>query len=78
MIDARRMECIARYYFWIKKETRAEIIDEDSFGELTGPVYFVGDCSEKAQTVLIKENFTFLEEIKYPLLIRWVSFESIK
>jgi tRNA threonylcarbamoyladenosine biosynthesis protein TsaB len=44
-----------------KRETRAEIIDEDSFGELTGPVYFVGDCSEKAQTVLIKENFTFEE-----------------
>jgi tRNA threonylcarbamoyladenosine biosynthesis protein TsaB len=70
MIDARRMDsAIFTSELESKRETRAEIIDEDSFGELTGPVYFVGDCSEKAQTVLIKENFTF-EEIKYPLLIR--------
>jgi tRNA threonylcarbamoyladenosine biosynthesis protein TsaB len=60
MIDARRMEVYSAIFtseLESKRETRAEIID--SFGELTGPVYFVGDCSEKAQTVLIKENFTF-------------------
>jgi tRNA threonylcarbamoyladenosine biosynthesis protein TsaB len=44
-----------------------------------GPVYFVGDCSEKAQTVLIKENFTFLEEIKYPAnQMSMLSFEKYK
>jgi tRNA threonylcarbamoyladenosine biosynthesis protein TsaB len=62
MIDARRMEVYSDIYFWIKtKEKLAEIIDENHL-ELTGPVYFVGDCAEKAQTVLIKENFTFLKK----------------
>jgi tRNA threonylcarbamoyladenosine biosynthesis protein TsaB len=61
-----------------KRETLAEIIDEDSFAELTGPIYFIGDCSEKAQTVLKKENFTFLEEIKYPSAnqLSMLSFEK--
>jgi tRNA threonylcarbamoyladenosine biosynthesis protein TsaB len=46
MIDARRMEVYSAIFtseLESKRETRAEIIDEDSFGELTGPVYFVGD-----------------------------------
>jgi tRNA threonylcarbamoyladenosine biosynthesis protein TsaB len=48
MIDARRMEVYDIYSeLESKRETRAEIIDEDSFGELTGPVYFVGDCLRK-------------------------------
>jgi tRNA threonylcarbamoyladenosine biosynthesis protein TsaB len=50
MIDARRMEVYSAIFtseLESKRETRAEIIDEDSFGELTGPVYFVGDCLRK-------------------------------
>jgi tRNA threonylcarbamoyladenosine biosynthesis protein TsaB len=61
-----------------KRETRAEIIDEDSFGELTGPVYFVGDCSEKAQTVLIKENFTFGRKYPSANQMSMLSFEKYK
>lgn len=83
MIDARRMEVYSAIFsseLESKRETRAEIIDGDSFAELIGPVYFVGDCSEKAQTVLIKENFTFLEEVKYPSASQMskLSFEKYK
>jgi tRNA threonylcarbamoyladenosine biosynthesis protein TsaB len=69
MIDARRMEVYSAIFtpeLESKRETQAEIITDNSFEELEGLVYFVGDCAEKAQTVLIKENFIFLEEIKYP------------
>jgi tRNA threonylcarbamoyladenosine biosynthesis protein TsaB len=38
------------------------------------------DCAEKGQTVLTKENFTFLEEIKYLPQTRMsaLSFEKYK
>jgi tRNA threonylcarbamoyladenosine biosynthesis protein TsaB len=69
MIDARRMEVFSAIFtteLEEKRETRAEIIDEISFEKLEVNVYFVGDCAEKAKSVLTNENFTFLEEIKYP------------
>ena len=69
MIDARRMEVYSAIFtsdLESKRETRAEILEENSFEEFEGAVYFVGDCAEKARTVLTKENFNFLEEIKYP------------
>ncbi|WP_016988065.1 tRNA (adenosine(37)-N6)-threonylcarbamoyltransferase complex dimerization subunit type 1 TsaB [Flavobacterium sp. ACAM 123] len=83
MIDARRMEVYSAIFtpeLENKRETRAEIIDEKSFEELEGPVYFIGDCTEKGQTVLTKINFTFLEEIKYPSAneMSGLSFEKYK
>lgn len=69
MIDARRMEVYSAVFtpdLENKRETLAEIITENSFEDLDQQVYFVGDCAEKAKTVLTKENFTFLNEIKYP------------
>jgi tRNA threonylcarbamoyladenosine biosynthesis protein TsaB len=45
MIDARRMEVYSAIFTSeLESKRKLEIIDEDSFGELTGPVYFVGDC----------------------------------
>jgi tRNA threonylcarbamoyladenosine biosynthesis protein TsaB len=83
MIDARRMEVYSAIFtpeLKNKRETRAEIITENSFEELEGAVYFVGDCAEKGQTVLTKQNFTFLEEIKYPSAneMSALSFEKYK
>ncbi|EJL64188.1 tRNA (adenosine(37)-N6)-threonylcarbamoyltransferase complex dimerization subunit type 1 TsaB [Flavobacterium sp. CF136] len=69
MLDARRMEVYSAVFnsnLEIERPIQAEIIDEDSFKEYTETVYFVGDCAEKCKTVLIKDNFVFLEEIKYP------------
>lgn len=69
MIDARRMEVYSAVFSASldkKREVLAEIIDENSFEGLTEKLYFVGDCNEKCKTVLTKDNFVFLDEIKYP------------
>lgn len=83
MIDARRMEvysAIFTHELINKRETLAEILTENSFEDIEGPIYFVGDCAEKAQTVLTKENFIFLEEILFPSAneMSALSFEKFK
>ena len=69
MIDARRMEVYSAIFspnLEKKRETLAEIIDENSFEDVQETLYFVGDCAEKCQSVLNKVNYVFLENIKYP------------
>ena len=83
MIDARRMEVYSAIFspnFENKRTVQAEIIDESSFNDLEEIVYFVGDCADKCKTVLTKNNFIFLEEIKYPSAkeMSFLSFEKYK
>lgn len=83
MIDARRMEVYSAIFtpnLENKRAILAEIITEDSFNDLEGTIYFVGDCSEKCKTVLTKDNFIFLDEIKYPSSkeMSLLSFEKYK
>ena len=69
MLDARRMEVYSAVFtpnFESKRAVEAEIISENSFEEFQEILYFVGDCAEKCKPVLIKENFIFLDEIKFP------------
>ncbi|WKL47359.1 tRNA (adenosine(37)-N6)-threonylcarbamoyltransferase complex dimerization subunit type 1 TsaB [Flavobacterium pectinovorum] len=69
MLDARRMEVYSEIFnanLEIEREILAEVIDENSFKDFTETIYFVGDCAEKCKSVLTKENFVFLEDIKYP------------
>ncbi|REH00224.1 tRNA (adenosine(37)-N6)-threonylcarbamoyltransferase complex dimerization subunit type 1 TsaB [Flavobacterium aquicola] len=69
MIDARRMEVYSAVFSAAlekKREVLAEVIDEDSFKDFAEKLYFIGDCNEKCKIVLAKENFIFLDEIKYP------------
>ncbi|OIV41863.1 tRNA (adenosine(37)-N6)-threonylcarbamoyltransferase complex dimerization subunit type 1 TsaB [Flavobacterium johnsoniae] len=69
MLDARRMEVYSEVFnadLQVERAIQAEIITEDSFSEYNEKVYFVGDCAEKCKPLLTKENFIFLEEIKYP------------
>ena len=69
MIDARRMEvysAIFNFKFEKIREVQAEILTENSFEEISETIHFVGDCAEKAKTVLTKSNFIFHEEIIYP------------
>ncbi len=69
MIDARRMEVYSAIFnpnFEKIRAVQAEIITENSFEDLRETLYFVGDCVEKCKSVLTKENFIFLDEIKYP------------
>ena len=83
MLDARRMEVYSAIYDSNKQLVRAikaEIIDEISFEELQGTVYFVGDCADKCKTVLTKSNFVFLDEVKFPSAkdMSSFSFEKFK
>ena len=69
MLDARRMEVYSAVFtpnFESKRAVEAEIISENSFEEFQEILYFVGDCAEKCKPVLTKENFIFLDEIKFP------------
>ena len=69
MLDARRMEVYSAVFsagLDTERSVQAEVIDENSFQDITETVYFVGDCAEKCKPVLTKENFIFLEDIKYP------------
>jgi tRNA threonylcarbamoyladenosine biosynthesis protein TsaB len=69
MIDARRMEVYSAIFnsnLEKIRDVQAEIITENSFEESNETIHFVGDCSEKAKTVLIKANFIFHDEIVYP------------
>ncbi len=69
MIDARRMEVYSAVFDSNHKkimEVQAEFLTEDSYADITETIYFVGDCQEKCQTVLTKDNFVFLPEIVFP------------
>ena len=69
MIDARRMEVYSAIYnsnYEKTREVQAQILTENSFLEIAETIHFVGDCSEKAKTVLTNSNFIFHEEIVYP------------
>lgn len=81
MLDARRMEVYSAIFTSNLKKTRAvqaEIITENSFEELQETLYFVGDCAEKCKPFLTKDNFIFLDEIKYPSAkeMSFLSFEK--
>ena len=69
MIDARRMEVYAAIFnskLEKIREVQAEIITENSFVQSNETIHFIGDCSEKAKTVLTSQNFIFHDEIIYP------------
>lgn len=69
MLDARRMEVYSAVFNQDKKivsETKAEILDENSYAHVNEKIYFLGDCQEKCKTVLTKSNFQFLPEIIFP------------
>lgn len=83
MLDARRMEVYSAVFnseLQKIREIKAEIITEESFSEYTDPVYFVGDCAEKAKPVLNRANFTFLDDIVYPSANQMsaISFEQFQ
>lgn len=70
MIDARRMEVYASIFDIqnkIIRETKAEIIDKDSFSEFlkSNKVYFFGDGAPKCKEVLgEKPNAIFIEDFQ--------------
>ncbi|MCL6267327.1 tRNA (adenosine(37)-N6)-threonylcarbamoyltransferase complex dimerization subunit type 1 TsaB [Flagellimonas myxillae] len=68
VLDARRMEVYSAVFNVHKneiRETRAEIIDENSFQEFSskGKVHLIGSGAEKCQDVLKGDNFQFNTQI---------------
>lgn len=69
MLDARRMEvycCVFDKKLKVVEKTSAKILDETSFTNQSGPIYVVGDCQEKCQSVLTDQRFQFLPDYQYP------------
>lgn len=69
MIDARRMEVYSAIFNSNKekiREVQAQIINEDSFADISEKVYFIGDSNEKVKLSLTKSNFVFLDNLVYP------------
>ena len=69
MLDARRMEVYSAIYssdLTEIRETRAEIITADSFSEISGNAYLLGDANEKCKTELRNPNFIFLDDAVFP------------
>ncbi|MEC7262640.1 MAG: tRNA (adenosine(37)-N6)-threonylcarbamoyltransferase complex dimerization subunit type 1 TsaB [Bacteroidota bacterium] len=64
VLDARRMEvysCVFDHHYKEMRETRAEIIDEGSFGDYSSftKVYVVGSGAEKCKSILQAPNLNF-------------------
>ena len=69
MIDARRMEVYSAIFdehYNTIRTVEAQILDENSFSDYSATMYFIGDCNEKARTVLTKSNFIFIDDKLYP------------
>ncbi|ESU29511.1 hypothetical protein FLJC2902T_09170 [Flavobacterium limnosediminis JC2902] len=83
MIDARRMEVFAAFFdndYTKVRETKAEIIDENSYSESLGTIHLVGDGASKCKEVLSSERFIYHDEIIYPSSneMSAMSFEKYK
>src|SRR5690606_33057322 len=64
VLDARRMEVYSAVFdsrYGEMRETRAEIVDENSFGQYSSVdrVHFLGNGAKKIQEILSVDNFSF-------------------
>lgn len=69
MIDARRMEVYSAIFSSDKskiRDTKAEIITEASFSEISETIHFVGDGALKCQEILSSDKFVYHPEIIFP------------
>ncbi len=69
MLDARRMEVYSAIFDsnLVKiRKVEAEVIDADSFSEITHKQYFIGDAVAKCKEILMRDDRVFLDEIIYP------------
>ena len=66
MIDARRMEVYTAFYdksLCQKRETSADIIDENSYLDIKENVLFFGNGASKCQSALNRPNFKLIENV---------------
>ena len=83
MIDARRMEVYNAVFdcsFNKLRETKAEIISEESFSEYDMPIHLLGDGASKCEDILSGEKFVYHKELLFPSSIQMcsLSFDKYK
>ncbi|MCO6175171.1 tRNA (adenosine(37)-N6)-threonylcarbamoyltransferase complex dimerization subunit type 1 TsaB [Flavobacterium sp. NRK F10] len=83
MIDARRMEVFSAVFNTGKRkirDTQAEIIDVDSYREISEDIHLIGDGAQKLQETLTASKFIYHPEIVYPSTqeMSFLSFEKYK
>ncbi|RZJ65676.1 MAG: tRNA (adenosine(37)-N6)-threonylcarbamoyltransferase complex dimerization subunit type 1 TsaB [Flavobacterium sp.] len=81
MLDARRMEVYSAIFSASGaqlRETKAEVVTEESFAEISQKAYFVGDANEKCEPVLKRNNFAFLNDIVFPSALAMSSLSFAK
>ncbi|MBF0694878.1 MAG: tRNA (adenosine(37)-N6)-threonylcarbamoyltransferase complex dimerization subunit type 1 TsaB [Flavobacterium sp.] len=83
MIDARRMEVYSAVFdseLQAVRQVEAEIIDSASLADFAGPVYIVGDCQQKVESMLSGDKFSYLKEVEFPSAAEMgkLSFEKFK
>ena len=69
MIDARRMEVFTASFdkkHQIVGQTKALVLDENSFEDIQEKIHFIGDGAEKSEAVLKSERFVYYSHLKYP------------
>ena len=69
MIDARRMEVFTAFYdknYNQIRNVQAEIIDENSYSEITEVLHLVGDGTSKFENTLTNEKFVFHPNVIFP------------
>lgn len=69
MIDARRMEVFTAFFdknYAKIRETKAEIIDETTYSEVSETIHLVGDGAMKCKGILGSEKFVYHDEVVYP------------
>jgi tRNA threonylcarbamoyladenosine biosynthesis protein TsaB len=69
MIDARRLEVYSAFFdknYAKIRETKAEIIDENSFQEASEILHLIGDGAMKFKEILTDEKFKYYPEIQFP------------
>lgn len=69
MIDARRMEVYSAFFnskHEVIRETQAEVIDENSYAEISEVIHLVGDGALKLKEILTDEKFVFHDNVIFP------------
>lgn len=83
MIDARRLEVYCAFFdsnYAKIRETKAEIIDENSFKEETEIIHLIGDGAIKFKEILTDKKFKYYPEIQFPSAAEMslISFQKFK
>lgn len=83
MLDARRMEAYTAVFSadgTQVRETRPEILTADSFADLPGRIYVVGDAQHKFRDLSPNGDFHFCDSISYPSAVHMakLAFERYK